>query len=86
MRPITHHHTRRRNHSGEPFIAHNHTKDDLAELAGEEYIASAISGEEVAYDDRDRTTPEEIGGPFLEERIPEEVLAMLEAERARKRR
>lgn len=48
-------------------------KDDLAELAGEEFVASALSGEEVAYDDRDRIEPEEYGGPFLQEIIPEEV-------------
>lgn len=52
--------------------------DDLAELAAEEFLASALSGEEVAYDDRDRVEPEEYGGPFVEERIPAEVLAMNE--------
>lgn len=56
-------------------------KDDLAELVAEEYIASAIGGEEVAYDDRDRIAPEEYGGPYLEERIPEELLKLLETER-----
>jgi hypothetical protein len=45
--------------------------DDLAESLAEEYVASALSGEEVAFDDRDETAPEEIGGPFLEESIPE---------------
>ena len=60
--------------------------DDLAELAAEDYVAAALSGEEVAYDDRDRTAPEELGGPFTEEQIPPEVLALAEAEAAEKRR
>ncbi len=82
MRPTGHRpkHARPVDHDGEAFIAVNHTRDDLAELAGEEFVASAISGEEVAYDDRDRTAPEEIGGPFLEEQIPEEVMAMIAKE------
>jgi hypothetical protein len=58
--------------------------DDLAELAAEEYVASALSGEEVAYDDRDRTAPEELGGPFTEEQIPPEVMALTEAEEKRR--
>lgn len=74
-------HAHRSDHDGEAFIAHNRTKDELAELAGEEFVASAISGEAVAFGDRDRTTPEEIGGPFLEEQIPEEVMAMLANEK-----
>lgn len=40
-------------------------KDDLAEELGEEFIASATSGEEVAMDTRDDSVPEETGGPFL---------------------
>jgi hypothetical protein len=35
--------------------------DDFAELAAEEFIASALAGEEVAYDGRDRAVPEEFG-------------------------
>jgi hypothetical protein len=52
-------------------------QDDLAELAAEEFIASATAGEETTYEDRDRVAPEEYGGPYLEERIPEELLKLL---------
>ena len=52
--------------------------DDLAELAAEEFIASALCGEEVTYDDRDRVEPEEYGGPYLQERIPEELIKILD--------
>ena len=76
-------HAHPRNDGGDAFIPDPgqgpaHTSDDLAELAAEEYLASATSGEAVAFDDRDRTTPEECGGPFTEEQIPEEVMAMLQ--------
>ena len=53
-------------------------KDDLAELAAEEFIASALGGEEVTYVDRDRIETEEYGGPYLEERIPEDLIRLLE--------
>ena len=53
-------------------------KDDLAELVAEEYIASAIAGEEVTYDDRDRVLTEEFGGPYLVEHLPEEMLKLLD--------
>lgn len=49
-------------------------KDDLAEMVAEEYLASAISGEEVMYSDRDQVTPDEYGGPYTEEVIPPELL------------
>jgi hypothetical protein len=50
--------------------------DDLAELAAEEFVASAVSGEEVAFADRDETAPEEYGGPYTEEVIPPELLKL----------
>jgi len=49
-------------------------RDELAELVGEEYVASAISGEEVMFSDRDETAPEEYGGPYTEEVIPPELI------------
>jgi hypothetical protein len=55
---------RRRSDGGDAFI-HDpggrpiHLRDDLAEILAEEYVASALSGEEVAEDLR--------GGDFLSE-------------------
>jgi hypothetical protein len=49
-------------------------RDELAELVAEEYVASAVSGEEVMFRDRDETAPEEYGGPYTEEVIPPELL------------
>lgn len=46
-------------------------RDELAESLAEEYVAAALSGEEVAFDDRDETAPEEYGGPFIEVSVPE---------------
>ena len=45
--------------------------DDLAEVLAEEFVQAATSAEEQSEDVRDEFVPEEIGGPFLEERIPE---------------
>ncbi len=53
------------------------SRDELAESLAEEYVAAALSGENVAFDDRDETAPEEYGGPYLEVSIPQE-LAKLE--------
>jgi len=50
------------------------SRDDLAEMVAEEYLASAISGEEVMFSDRDVTTAEEYGGPFTQETIPPDLL------------
>lgn len=50
-------------------------RDELAELVAEEYVASALAGEEVMFTDRDETAPEEYGGPYTEEVIPPELLA-----------
>lgn len=50
------------------------TRDELAEMVAEEYVASAISGEEVMFSDRDETAPEEYGGPYTEEQIPPELM------------
>jgi hypothetical protein len=46
------------------------TSDDLAEVLAEEFVVAATSAEEKTEDVRDGFVPEEIGGPFLEERIP----------------
>jgi hypothetical protein len=45
--------------------------DDLAEVLAEEFVQAATSAEEVSEDVRDEFVSEEIGGPFLEERIPQ---------------
>lgn len=69
-------HSRPRTDDGEAFL-HDpgsgpaRMRDPMAESLGEEYVASAISGEEAAFRDRDETAPEEVGGPFLQESIPE---------------
>lgn len=39
--------------------------DDLAEELGEDYVASATTGEETGQESRDEVVPEETGGPFL---------------------
>jgi hypothetical protein len=46
--------------------ARGRAPDDLAEVLGEEYVASATTGEDVNEDVRDAFVPEELGGPFLE--------------------
>ena len=40
--------------------------DPFAETLAEEYVTSATNAEEMTEDDRDRLTPEEVGGPFTE--------------------
>ena len=40
--------------------------DELAESLAEEFVSSATNAEEMTEDDRDRLTPEEVGGPFTE--------------------
>lgn len=40
-------------------------RDDLAEELGEEFIASATSGEPVGQEARDIAVPEDSGGPFV---------------------
>lgn len=76
-------HAERRTDDGNAFVRDPgsgpaRVNDDLAELVAEEFIASATAGQEVAYADRDLVMPEEFGGPYLEERIPEELLKLLE--------
>ena len=51
--------------TGEP----SRTEDDLAETLAEEFVQSATSAEESAEDVRDGFFPEEVGGPFIEQRI-----------------
>jgi hypothetical protein len=46
--------------------------DALAESLAEEFVASATNAEEMTEDDRDRLTPEEMGGPFTETTAAEE--------------
>jgi hypothetical protein len=47
--------------------------DELAELAAEEFLQSATSGEEVGEDVRDEIVTEELGGPFVEDRASMEL-------------
>jgi hypothetical protein len=42
------------------------SKDPLAEELGENFVKSAVSGEEGLEDDLDEVTEEESGGPFVE--------------------
>ena len=44
---------------------HKAPADDLAEALGEDYVASATSGEEVTPEVFDGLVPEEEGGPFI---------------------
>lgn len=52
------------NRSG--FIEQSRSGDDLAENLGEEFVASATSGENQEEDVLDQEVPEERGGPFVE--------------------
>jgi hypothetical protein len=64
--------SRRRRDDGNAFLpdpgqgARSSAPDDLAEVLGEEYVASATAGEDVNEDVRDEIVPEELGGPFVE--------------------
>jgi hypothetical protein len=55
------------------------SNDDLAEVLGEEYIASATAGEDVNEDVRDEIVPEELGGPFLEAPAQTELVDDIDA-------
>lgn len=79
-------HRERRPDDGRAFIRDPEsgparTRDELAELVAEEFVASAIAGEEKAFDDRDETAPEEYGGPYTEEVLPPELIEELAATR-----
>jgi hypothetical protein len=50
----------------EPFIEKPRASDALAENFGEEFVASATSGENQEEDIFDAQVPEERGGPFVE--------------------
>jgi hypothetical protein len=53
--------------------------DTLAETLAEEFVASATNAEEMTEDDRDRLTPEEVGGPFTETSGAEEFASGTDA-------
>jgi hypothetical protein len=57
-----------RNQEPEPeaFIDKPRARDDLAENFGEEFVASATSGENQQEEILDAQVPEERGGPFVE--------------------
>jgi len=44
----------------------SHSSDPLAEELGENFVKTAISGEDSIDDDLDQVTEEESGGPFVE--------------------
>ncbi len=48
-------------------------QDDLAEVLGEEYIASATAAEPVEEDVRNAVVDEELGGPFLDTPADQEL-------------
>jgi hypothetical protein len=50
-----------------------HTDDAFAEALAEDFVSAATSAEEVAEDERDEVSPEELGGPFTETTAAEEV-------------
>ncbi len=72
--------TRRRMDDGEAFLPDprdggpTRTRDDLAEMMAEEYLASASSGEEQGQERRDRVVAEELGGPFIQSTAEEEMV------------
>jgi hypothetical protein len=63
-------HAHRRPDDGNAFIPDPGTgparsRDDLATELAEEFLASAISGDDVAQDEMNQEVPEEEGGPFV---------------------
>ena len=58
----------------DPGSGPTHVSDEFAELVAEEFLASATSAEEVSEDVRDELLPEELGGPFLEDRASMEIV------------
>lgn len=54
-----------REQPNEGFLTQPRSSDDLAENMGEEFIASATSGENQEEDLLDQVVPEERGGPFV---------------------
>jgi hypothetical protein len=55
-----------RDEDGSGFLGHPRSGDDLAENLGEEFVASATSGENQEEEVLDQEVPEERGGPFVE--------------------
>jgi len=49
------------------------TRDDLAEMLGEDFIEGATQGDEGLDNEADRPEPAEIGGPFVVTRAREEL-------------
>jgi hypothetical protein len=50
------------------------TRDDLAEMMAEDFLASASSGEEQGQARRDAVVAEELGGPFVQSTAEEEIV------------
>lgn len=55
------------------------TRDSLAENLAEEFLTSATSGEDSMQDNRDATSLEEVGGPFVETSAQEEFAGTVDA-------
>lgn len=70
---------RRRMDDGEAFLPDPQaggparSRDDLAEMMAEDFVASASSGEEQGENERDRIVAEELGGPFVQSTAEEEL-------------
>jgi len=56
----------RRDEGEEAFVSGHHSRDDLAENLGEEFVSTVTSGEDEGEDVLDQVVPEEGGGPFVE--------------------
>jgi hypothetical protein len=52
-----------------------HVSDDLAESLAEDFVQSAVSGQEGDERHQDEVVPEELGGPFVETTAEEEFAA-----------
>lgn len=61
---------KRKPKDGDAFIRESEqvtgTRDDLAEMLAEQYLVTAVSGEESHEEAFNEVVPEELGGPFLE--------------------
>jgi len=56
----------------EAFVDGPHSRDPLAAALGEEFIASATTGDEVRLAELDERIPEDDGGPFIITRARDE--------------
>ena len=52
-------------HDDVAFLGHAKSKDPLAEVLGEDYVAAATTGEDVGLETLNQGLPEDEGGPFV---------------------